>query len=239
MIRRRVIASALAVQMVLVACQGARAQDPAATQADVWSLKLGTPASALPVDDFIDYACGTNGGPPGRVIEGWTEFGRCPADARGLHEVYFRYDDELEYWARAIDNPGLIARYEGTRVSVFHVIVSLLFDNAGEVDGVRIATDPRIEPQQRQSAYGMGRLMMARFDSQGWACTDLPRLDGESGLAGTFIKQRCEKSLPDRDLIVWTSLYQKAGQSVVDQFTAETRQGQFESSARLEMYRRR
>ena len=43
----------------------ATAQSPAPK---IWDIKLGTPISALPLDQFVDPACGTNGGPPARVL---------------------------------------------------------------------------------------------------------------------------------------------------------------------------
>ena len=48
--------------VVLGAALGRAEQPP--RPADIWSLKLGTPADALPAKDFIDYACGSDGGPP-------------------------------------------------------------------------------------------------------------------------------------------------------------------------------
>src|SRR5262245_66391369 len=37
------------------------------TRLEIWDLKLGTAATALP-DEFTDYACGTNGGPPSMAL---------------------------------------------------------------------------------------------------------------------------------------------------------------------------
>src|SRR5262245_27933294 len=68
---------------------------------DFWDLQLGVAASAMP-RSYADYACGTAGGPPSLSLTGWQEFRRCPPEPTGLREVYFRYDDELEYWARAL-----------------------------------------------------------------------------------------------------------------------------------------
>jgi hypothetical protein len=36
---------------------------------EVWDLKLGTPVDQMP-DEFTDYACGTNGGPPSVPLTG-------------------------------------------------------------------------------------------------------------------------------------------------------------------------
>jgi hypothetical protein len=59
------------------------------------NVQLGAPVSALPEEEFVDPACGTNGGPPGLRLDGFEQFARCRAEASGLHEVWFRYDDEL------------------------------------------------------------------------------------------------------------------------------------------------
>ena len=61
--------------------------DERPTRHEIWDIKLGAKIDALP-DDFIDYACGTNGGPPGLPLTGWKDFRRCRAGAeraaRGL-----------------------------------------------------------------------------------------------------------------------------------------------------------
>src|SRR6478672_7856477 len=49
------------------------------TRAEVWDLKLGAAADTLP-DNFTDYACGTNGGPPSVPLRGWKEFRRSRPD---------------------------------------------------------------------------------------------------------------------------------------------------------------
>ena len=83
---------------------GAFAQEPPApslSRSQIWDLRLGASITQAP-DDFVDFACGANGS-PSTPIKGWRESGRCRPDARGLREVFFRYDDEAEYWARAND----------------------------------------------------------------------------------------------------------------------------------------
>src|SRR5215471_18911269 len=44
----------------------------------IWDIKLGTPISALPLKDFVDPACGTNGGPPARGAQGLRRVCRVP-----------------------------------------------------------------------------------------------------------------------------------------------------------------
>src|SRR5436190_1436020 len=99
----------------------ASAQTPGAerpARTEIWDLRLGSPIDQLP-DGFVDYACGTGGGPPSTPLGGWSDFRRCRSEPGGLHEVYFRYDDELEYWARANNLLPQMEQYAGTRTYGF------------------------------------------------------------------------------------------------------------------------
>ena len=48
---------------------------------------------------------------------------KCPPEANGWREVYFRYDDELEYWAKA-NNLDLQIAASGTKVYGLPVVMS-------------------------------------------------------------------------------------------------------------------
>ena len=75
------------------------AQGPRPT---IFDIPLGAEASMLPPSsEFGIMACGNDGGPPGKVLAGWSQYRDCPAGREGWHEVYFEYDDEAEYVARA------------------------------------------------------------------------------------------------------------------------------------------
>src|SRR5262249_15441324 len=143
-------------------------------RATIWDLKLGQPIAAQPSpDEFRGFACGSNGGAPRAQLKGWSEFARCRAEPDGLHEVYFEYDDELEYIARARDIDREITRWAGTTEVAFPVVVSALFHDAGLLKGIRLVTDPRPEHRnditeadlrKRVDAYQLGGVMAARFD---------------------------------------------------------------------------
>src|SRR5262249_56907761 len=99
------------------------------------------------------------------------DFKRCATDVDGLREVYFEYDDEYEYIARAKDLPREVARWAGTTEAGFPVIVSALFDEAGVLRGIRIVTDARPEHRnelievnlrKRADAYLFRGVMAAR-----------------------------------------------------------------------------
>jgi hypothetical protein len=214
----------------------ARADD-APRRADIWSLKLGTPASALPRGDFIDYACGSNGGPPQQPLSGWSNYGKCPPERDGLREVYFRYDDELEYWARAHRARTLIAQYAGTKVLDFPVIVSGLFDADGILVGLRIVTDPQTGAQERKQAYTLSNFFMARYGSDGWDCIDTPPAPGETPVGTLYINRRCTKlANGDTRAVLETRFLRLPGQA---EFSGAGRLtiGQFESKTRLELLR--
>jgi hypothetical protein len=76
----------------------------------IWDVKLGTAVGELPDEEFVDPACGSNGGPPGLRISIFEQFERCSPEASGLREIWFRYDDEEEYIARAARDPDAVAR---------------------------------------------------------------------------------------------------------------------------------
>jgi hypothetical protein len=117
----------------------------------IFDLELGRPVAELPLPvAFKGYACGSDGGPPGVPLSGFGDFGRCAAEADGLHEVYFEYDDEAEYVARAHEDyaGGWQA---GTAYESFPIIASALFDAGGVLRGVRLVSDPR--PEEREDRF--------------------------------------------------------------------------------------
>jgi len=214
----------------------AHAED-ARPRADIWTLKLGTPASALSRDAFVDYACGSNGGPPRQALTGWSDYDKCPPEPNGLREVYFRYDDELEYWAKAHRARTMIAQYAGTKVLEFPVIISGLFDVTGTLAGLRIVTDPQASPQERKQAYTLTNFVKARYGSDGWACVDAPPAPGETPVGALYINQRCIKLVKgDMRAALETRFFRKPGQAEFSS-SGKLTVGQFESSTRLELLR--
>jgi hypothetical protein len=221
-----------------LAAGGALAQPQPSDQparAEVWDLKLGTPADRLP-DAFTDYACGTNGGPPSIPLTGWRDFRRCRPDPAGLREVYFRYDDELEYWAKANNFATEIEKFSGTKVYDFPVVLSGRFDEAGMLAGLRIVSDPRDASRDRDEAYLLRNFLTARYGRDGWDCVDLAPAEGETPVGRTFIKQRCRKAIPGSAVAeIEAHFFRKKGQSQYDPQSGRTTEGQFESLTRFEL----
>jgi hypothetical protein len=240
-----------AAMVVFSLCVAAAAGQPQELRrATVWDLKLGQPVAAQPSpDEFRGFACGSNGGPPRAPLSGWSDFNRCRAEPDGLHEVYFEYDDEYEYIARAKDLGREVARWAGTTEARFPVITSALFSDDGILKGLRIVTDSRpdrrddtadADLRKRDQAYLLGGIMASRFGIDAARdCTSLPAGQGESGVGDLFIKRTCERSdaAAGRRIVLRVNFFRKPGQSAVNpQMPTQLTSGEFESSARLEVY---
>ena len=213
-----------------------RAQDRP-TRLNVWDIHIGELASAIP-DEYINYACGTNGGPPSLPLANFMEFKKCRPDANGLHEVYFEYDDELEYWARALDLKAEIRRYAGTTAYEFPVVASVLLDDAGVIKGERLVTDPRqqVPARDRKEFWLLTDYIRHRFGDDGWQCKDVPPDEGEHAVGSFFIKNHCVKTANGLHLVLEQHYFRKKGQQSVDPQTGQSRPEDYESATRFEMY---
>jgi hypothetical protein len=225
---------AVAALAAALASTGAMSQ-PASDRGELRGLKLGLDARSMSSDGFIEFACGSQGGPPRQKLENWSGFGKCRAEDNGLHEVYVRFDDEDEYIGRAIDDPLYASQRVGTRVAGHPIILSVLFDDGGILRGLRFVSDPRGDPLARRMAHLLRLAIINRYGPAGWTCTDLPAAPGETPVGGVFLKQRCEKATAERDLMVEAHFLRKPGQSDIDQVTGEYTSGQFESWTRFEL----
>jgi hypothetical protein len=230
----RLLSLIAALAGLLTAAAMAHAQSRP-TRAEIWSLKLGAPLAELP-DDYADYACGTGGGPPSMAIGGWQDFRRCRPEPSGLREVYFRYDDELEYWAKANNFATEIAKYSGTKVFDFPVVLGARFDERGVLAGIRIVSDPRDTSRDREEAYLLRNFLTARYGRDGWDCVELAPEEGETPVGRTFIKQRCRKTITGGALAeLETRYYRKKGQSQYDPQSGRLTEGQFESLVHFDL----
>jgi hypothetical protein len=201
----------------------------------IWDVRPGTSVADLPEDDFVDPACGTNGGPPGLRLGGFEDFAKCRAEPSGLREIWFRYDDEAEYIARAARDPDAIARNNAMLMLGQPVVLSLLIDGGGLVAGFRVVTDPRAAPELRADAHTLAFAFKAQFGTEGWGCEDLPPAAGETPIEGTFVKQQCRKVADGQQITVESRHYYKSGQAPLDPNSGLSTVNQFESAARLEV----
>lgn len=190
---------------LLAATPLAAAENPEA--GDLRDLKVGIPVNQLPGKGYASFACGHDGAPPGEALTGWQDFARCPADAAGLHEVAFSFDDTADPWATIND------RWRGTKVAGHPVIASLLIDGQGLVQGMRMVTDPESPPYLRKKAFLFPIRIMGRYGRDGWQCADRPPAEGRQEIGGMYIDRHCEKTFHDRQLSIDTALYRTAEQT--------------------------
>lgn len=247
MIAPRLLA-ALATLAVVAWAGLAEAQT--ARRISVWDLQLGAPLSAQPPwEEFKGYGCGTNGGLIIKRLTKFADFATCTPDANGWYEVYFEYDDELEYVARAMDNPMEIDRWAGTTDGGHPVMVSALFDRGGVLKMIRVLTDPRADfvaqaarlvIHGRETAYQYGAIIAPRFRIDSTKdCTTLPLAEGETAVAGRYIKLRCQKVDTERSrrIVLEINYFPKPGQQGRDPgVPTRLTIGQFESITRLEIF---
>ena len=217
---------------------------PVSARQTVWDLPLGAAAGALP-DGFTHFACGSDGGPPLARLYGWAEFGHCKADAEGLREVYFEYDDSLAERARAEARWAPLGKI-GTIESYFPVIASALFDAYGTLVGVRLVTDPRPDerpddglprPRPRGEHYLLGLYLMDRLGMSETDCRDEPPGERESPVIGQFVKRTCARTdaATGRRFSIVTHYLRKAGLHDIDPTTGRLSEGEFESWTRAEV----
>ncbi|MCW5696500.1 MAG: pentapeptide repeat-containing protein [Bauldia sp.] len=237
-LRRRFVVSATAF-VIAFAPLGANevlAQGLVQGPPNIRDLVLGAPISAQP-QEFQEFACGTNGGPPSLPISGFADFARCRPEASGLREVQFRYDDELHYRALAIRDELRAEFLQGTRFGNFGILASVLFDDSGILRGIRAVTDDRVTDDDRRSAYGMAEYVRAIYRSDGWECSQLPPAEGETPIGDRLVKEDCRKITENGVLITTEArLLQRQGQSLIDPANGQLRPGYFISTGRMEMY---
>ncbi len=224
----------VAVIAVVLGAGPALAQAP---RGDIRDLKLGLNLETMPEEGYYQFACGTNGGPPRKALDGWAGFRTCAPEATGLYEVYVEYDDEWSFLGRM--DPDLrqtwVEKFSGTKVAGHPVILSVLFNGDGVVHGIRAVTDPRVDLDQRRVAYHLRTKIFGRFGRGEWECVDLPPAEGQTDVGGEFIKQHCTKIYRgNRRIVVYTQFFRKPGQTGFDA-AGQWEPGQYESSTRLEI----
>ena len=203
---------------------------------NIWDIKLGMKYTDIPTQDFMFFACGTDGGPPSKPLKNkFADFHHCKEEDYNLKEVYFEYDDEAYFWAMA-QNDTHSAGFQGTKVFSHPAIISLLFDEYGIVKAIRIATDDRVPHNKRKGAAGLFIKLESVFGKDPWLCEDFPPGEGEIPIAGRFTKKLCFKEKLDKTIILQGHYYRKKGQTAFNSLTKKATEGYFKSKTILEVY---
>lgn len=225
--------AALAIAAVLLAGglsirTGAVAQDRVVR---VFDITPGLHVTMLPARTFVDPSCGTRGGPRGMQIGSFMRFSLCSPEPNGLREIWFSYDDTAEYaaLARRAPNPR-----RTTTVLDQPVILSVLVDGDGFVQGYRIFTDTRADHELRLQAYQVGLHFKARFALDGY-CDQRSLEDRETPIDGQFVKEICTKESGGLHIASESRFYYRPGQQFFDPNSGAPMVNSFESSAQVEI----
>lgn len=201
----------------------------------IWDVVLGQPVSQVPDLAVGQIACGTNGGPTGQPLTSFSDFLTCQPEQSGLREIEFNYDDEQDYIARAMELEYRTLQ-GGTSVFAHPVVVSLLVDPEGVVQGRRIFTDNRISDRERRTAFTLIRNFKARYRDWSLDCADVPMQEGQQPVGNQFIHELCTGHSPDGQTLIAieASYLRKKGQLGINRETQEVNTGYFESQTRYE-----
>jgi hypothetical protein len=225
----------LSILAVGVQAPASYAQEQIEPVYSIWDVELGRPVSQLPDAEVAEIACGTAGGPAGQALSSFQDFASCQPETSGLFEVQFIYDDEQDYIARALELEYQFLR-GGTSVYAHPVIVSVLIDPDGVVQGRRIVTDDRIPDLARRTAYTLINNFKAQYSAWSLDCSEIPMQDGELPVGDEFFHELCSGQSPDGStLVAFESSYlRKKGQIAVNRETQQVNVGYFESQTRYE-----
>lgn len=188
---------------------------------DLREFRLGMSVADLPRSGYVDLTCADMPkDAPGRALQNWGDYRKCPAEPSGLRAVGFRYDESANPLSK------VNSAYEGTRVGGHPVLLTLLIGDGhgdeGQVDGLVIETDPAARLYLRKKAFLFGDQVKARYGDEGWTCTEAKPAGDEEPVGGVFLKEHCEKTTATRHLILDRALYRRAGQNIRD-FVSRTR----------------
>lgn len=202
----------------------------------LWDAKPGMALADVPEADIVATACGTNGGPPSTALRHLADYMQCPPEASGLREIHFAYDDEQDYIARAFDLEYDVVQ-GGTSIYAYHIIASMLVDDAGIIQGVRAVTDPNVSPEQRRKSVDLRINLKSRFGAWGLACTDIAPRPGEQPVGRTFIHETCtgRDAATGEQVRIESSYLRKPGQQGLNRETQQVNTGYFESQVRFEL----
>jgi hypothetical protein len=199
------LAAGLYLALLPIAFSGSSAGAEEFAGNDLRDVRIGMAVADLPERGYVDFACASL---PERTLPGWKSWSDCPAGPDGRHAVRFGFDPETSR--------------DGTMVAGHPAILTLSIDNAGQVVGLEIVTDPKARLYLRKKAYLLGAQAMSRYGAEGWTCTQESPGAGEESVGTVYVKEHCTKTTAGRSLVIDRSLFRPAGQDLKN-FIDETR----------------
>jgi hypothetical protein len=195
---------ALIATLLFACAAGASIAASADDFTDLRGVRIGMNATEMPTEGYRDLACET---PEKKALSAWSEWRSCAADAAGLRRLRADYDQLGE---------------ETTKIAGHPVDLTFSFGDDGRLTEILIATDNHARPFMRKKAYLFGEQAKRRYGDINWTCSNEAPAAGEEAIGPTFVKERCEKKLGDREVLVEMRLFRMQGSEAKD-FVSETR----------------
>ena len=236
---RRWVGPVLLMVLGLAGLPGPAAAQNLAIEPDftIWDVKIGQPVTAIPDSAAAIIACGTNGGPMSIQLQSFADWAQCTPEASGLREIAFTYDDEKDYIARALELE-FRALAGGTSIYAHPVVLSVLVDDKGVSQGIRIVTDDHASDRDRRGAVFLIQNLQGQFGSWKLDCQDIPMQAGEQPVGDQFTHQRCTGTNPDgsgQKVLIEASYFRKKGQEGLSRDTQQVNKGYYQSQTRMEV----
>ncbi|WP_158045308.1 hypothetical protein [Skermanella pratensis] len=162
----------------------AAAADP--LESDVRQVRVGATLDDKSAAGLAGFSCAAG---DGAELADWSDYRRCPADARGLRGVRFEFQ-ENKTLARMAD------RWEGTKIAGHPVILTMAVSDAGTIEALHIVTDEKASPYLRKKAFLLSLRVREHYGTDGWACTDLPRQTGETEIGACSSSRSAARPSP-------------------------------------------
>lgn len=170
---------------------------------EIRDIALGMHVTELPAGRYKDFTCVD----PDKALETLNDFEECPVDNLNLYEVRLKYDTSDNEWEAVND------RFKGTRISGHPVILSILVDNKGAIQGIRAYTDPDASPFTKKQAYLLSDNIKRHYGNTDWKCVEKP--PGESGnkpISSIYIDRMCNKIIDGKRIRIGAKVYRALNQ---------------------------
>ena len=177
------------------------------SKTELREISLGMHVKDIPNNRFKNYICVGNVQSLNILIN----FKQCSPDSQDLYEVGLEYDTSENEWAKINE------KLAGTTIGGHPVVLSILIDQQGLVQGIRAYTDPDARAYLKRQAYLLSRRVKSHYGTDNWECTDKkPGTDGNKPLGPVFVDQRCTKTFDDKRITVESKFYRAPNQTGKD-----------------------
>jgi hypothetical protein len=172
---------------------------------DLRDVRVGMAVSELPEAGYVNFSCASK---PDQKLAGWKHWKECAVGEDGMHAIHFEYD-------RATSR-------EGTMVAGHPAILTVLVDDAGQVSGLQIQTDPKARLYIHKKAFLLGMQAKSRYGAEGWKCSEGQSNANEQPVGGVYLNEHCTKTVSGRNISVDRKLFRRPDQDTRS-FVDETR----------------